>query len=463
MFLVALGLIGIADSMQACYIAIVLPVLKCHWSLTATQIAVVTSLSFTGTGLGGIVIGPLSDRKPTAMMTSFVLFLSMVSSSFSPDVYVFLFFAIVGGLCVGGSLSIAYTYWAEVSSMAHRAAGVVVITMFWNSGMTTSNGFALLVLNRIGWRLYSIIMSLPALVAVIILCFLPESPKFLNSNRKHDSTTPIKASLKRKLRAANTNLNLDRITILREPGTDPQTGGGNSIMRSFATICSDGLRWDTLKILASYACLQMLYKGLLYVVATMFAQNFCGLKVGGSMSDISSDSGVEGCATLSNGDLISGILLSAAFFPSTIVSVYLTKIIGASRALITFAVCCLISCVILTICLPVPIGFINLGMLIFSVAAMSLVFYMILPQMYPTVARNSGFGLVDGVGKLVASVGIFAITAALDSSVRGALGILIIICLLINVQVFFLKVKSDELGSDSEIMKEDNSQLPYVD
>ena len=28
MFLVALGLIGIADSMQACYIAIVLPVLK---------------------------------------------------------------------------------------------------------------------------------------------------------------------------------------------------------------------------------------------------------------------------------------------------------------------------------------------------------------------------------------------------------------------------------------------------
>ena len=54
------------------------------------------------------------------MITSFVLFLSMVSSSFSPDVYVFLFFSIVGGLCVGGSLSIAYTYWAEVSSMAHR-------------------------------------------------------------------------------------------------------------------------------------------------------------------------------------------------------------------------------------------------------------------------------------------------------------------------------------------------------
>ena len=59
--------------------------------------------------------------------------------------------------------------------------------------MATSNGFALLVLNRIGWRLYSVIMSLPAIIAVIILIFLPESPKFLNRGRKDDSTKLKKA------------------------------------------------------------------------------------------------------------------------------------------------------------------------------------------------------------------------------------------------------------------------------
>ena len=37
------------------------------------------------------------------------------------------------------------------------------------------------------------IMSLPAIIAVIILIFLPESPKFLNRGRKDDSTKLKKA------------------------------------------------------------------------------------------------------------------------------------------------------------------------------------------------------------------------------------------------------------------------------
>ena len=260
---------------------------------------------------------------------------------------------------------------------------------------------------------------------------------------------------------------MDEITIRREPETDTDppinVGNGSSVMRSFATIFSDELRSDTLKILASYSCLQILYKGLLYVVATMFAENFCGVEGNGLTSDSNSKS--EGnyydCATLSNGDLIGGILLSIAFYPSTIVSVYLSKKIGENRALRTFAVLCLVFNVAMLICMPVPLTFLNLGMLIFSVAAMSLVFYMILPQMYPTVARNSGFGLVDGVGKLVASIGIFVITAALDSSIRVAVGILIIICLLINIQAFLLKMKKE--SSDGETVKEESCPSKDID
>jgi hypothetical protein len=257
---------------------------------------------------------------------------------------------------------------------------------------------------------------------------------------------------------------LEGITILREAGEEtdkPISTLMASVMTSFKTIFGDKLRNSTLKILASYSCLQILYKGLLYVLTTMFRKNFCGLHVGGSKSEDVNPH----CATLSNGDLISGIILSTVFYPSTVVSVYLTEKIGDNAALKIFALLSLIFNIIMLICMPVPLAYVNLGLLCFSIAAMSLVFYMILPQMYPTVARNSGFGLVDGVGKLVASVGIFVITAALTSSMRGAIGILIVICFLINVQVFCLKMKRDSSLADEFKEHEDilNGILPHVD
>ena len=56
--------------------------------------------------------------------------------------------------------------------------------MFWNTGLLSSNGFAYLVLNRIGWSTYTIMMALPAFIPVVLLGFLPESPKFLNGKQK---------------------------------------------------------------------------------------------------------------------------------------------------------------------------------------------------------------------------------------------------------------------------------------
>ena len=262
------------------------------------------------------------------------------------------------------------------------------------------------------------------------------------------------------MRGSNTYYNLSEVRIAREPDTDSEgTLQESSITRSFATIFGDELRKDTFKILATYSCLQVLYKGLLYVVTGIFAKNFCGLTISDSPIDQNSGSNddISECDTLSNGDLINGILLSVALYPSTVISVYMAEKIGENRTLKLFAMACFVFCAALLFCLPTALIFLNIGLLIFSVAGMSLVLYMILPQMYPTVARNSGFGLVDGVGKLVASIGVFVITAALESSVRGAIGILVLICLLIIVQSFLLNVRGDLRDSEERISEVNGS------
>ncbi|XP_063674194.1 putative transporter svop-1 [Bolinopsis microptera] len=175
LYIIALGLIAIADSMQACYVAIVIPDLTCLWSLSASQQSVLTSLTFLGTGVGGVFIGPLSDRfgrKTSAMVTTIVLFFTMTLTATSPNFYVFLVFSVTAGICIGGSLTIAFTYWAEVSSTSHRKLGITVITIFWNFGIMVSYGIAYLSLNSIGWKTFSYIMAIPALVPAILLAFL---------------------------------------------------------------------------------------------------------------------------------------------------------------------------------------------------------------------------------------------------------------------------------------------------
>ena len=59
-------------------------------------------------------------RKPAAIVTTTALFFAMNLSSVSPNFYVFLVFSVIAGICVGGSLTIAFTYWAEVSSTSYR-------------------------------------------------------------------------------------------------------------------------------------------------------------------------------------------------------------------------------------------------------------------------------------------------------------------------------------------------------
>ena len=70
----------------------------------------------------------------------------------------------------------------------NRKLGITVITTFWNFGIMVSYGIAYLSLNSIGWKTFSYIMAIPALIPAIILAFLPESPKYLNSIGDIDGT-----------------------------------------------------------------------------------------------------------------------------------------------------------------------------------------------------------------------------------------------------------------------------------
>ena len=79
-------------------------------------------------------------RKPTAMATSLGLFVSMVITSGATNLFFFLTFSVLSGFCCGGSLAIAYTYWAEVSSLKHRYDYILSQVHYRNSNEIQMNG-----------------------------------------------------------------------------------------------------------------------------------------------------------------------------------------------------------------------------------------------------------------------------------------------------------------------------------
>ena len=240
-------------------------------------------------------------------------------------------------------------------------------------------------------------------------------------------------------------LNLNEIQILKEFKTKAKLSTLGSILESFMAICSNDLRCETLKIIGIYSCLQIGFKGFLYIITAIFATDMCesNHKVWGQNRTENLAFGQKvGCATLEDSDLINGVILSLAFYASTIMTTILVKKVGEYWSMKFLAVASLFFSVPILFCLPSVFQLLSMFVMFTGIAGISLVFFIILPQIYPTIARNSGFGLVDGVGKIVASLAVYAITTTINYSLRGAIGLLIGIMGLLLVQVLALNVEN---------------------
>ena len=267
----------------------------------------------------------------------------------------------------------------------------------------------------------------------------------------------IQYNFYRKKLRDNSEINLNEIKIRKELGTRGRKK--KSIKQSFQMIFGEELRCSTLKIIGIYSFLQIAFKGVLYIITAIFATNMCGSnhKVWGSNPSEKLAFGQEvECATLDDSDLINGTLLSLSFHVSSILTIILVKKFGEYWSLRLLSIAGLLFSIPMMFCLPGNIQIISVGVMGVGVSGVSLVFYMVLPQIYPTIARNSGFGLVDGVGKIVASLAVFAITTIINYSLRAAIGFLIGIMVVLLVQVMLLGTVEETNDDESEITESED-------
>jgi SP family xylose:H+ symportor-like MFS transporter len=203
--------------------------LKEHFVLGATQEGWATGCALIGCALGAALAGQLSDglgRKKVLILSAVMFFISAVGTALPKTLWTFIIYRIIGGLGVGAASMTSPMYIAEISPARIRGRMVSVnqlaivtgfMVVYFVNYFIDMQGDALWN-QETGWRWMFGSESLPALALLILLFFVPESPRWLT---KQGRDTEALAILTRANGSAHARKELEDIkeTLTLETGS----------------------------------------------------------------------------------------------------------------------------------------------------------------------------------------------------------------------------------------------------
>ena len=207
--IVALG--GFLMGFDASVIAGVVGFIEDEFSLSKIELGwSVSSLTLTAT-LGMLFSGPLSDRlgrRPVLMIAAALFAVSAVASAVASDFFTFVIARMIGGFGVGAALIVAPMYIAEMAPPAVRGKMVSFNQLNIVIGISTAffSNYLILLLAESGapwtvalglddmhWRWMLGVEALPAVLYLLALLGVPESPRWLAMRGRHDEARTVLA------------------------------------------------------------------------------------------------------------------------------------------------------------------------------------------------------------------------------------------------------------------------------
>jgi MFS family permease len=190
------GLSFMSDSIEVSLLSFLSLYVAAEWDLSVAQLASITAIVFAGSLLGASVVwGPIADRygrRISFLLGSFLISACSLASAISPNYYCLIFFRFFVGVGVGSGF-VPFDLLAEFLPSSHRGQYLMNINYFWTMGSMIVNGTAWIFLESYGWRVFTLVSTLPVLLgAVLAVFYLPESPRWLlHQHRARDAENVI--------------------------------------------------------------------------------------------------------------------------------------------------------------------------------------------------------------------------------------------------------------------------------
>ncbi|MFT4307473.1 MAG: MFS transporter [Microbacterium sp.] len=175
------------DSIEQNAVGIAGPALREGWGLSATDIGLLNTVTFTAIALGRLTAGFTSDRWGRRRLLTVNLLVFSAGSlmcALAPNYGILLFARFVVGVGIGGEIATAITMMSEFFAAKHRgvATGLVNVAAA-GLGNLLAPLFGILVFAVFTgddqWRYFFAVLLLPALLVVFYRRGLPESPRYL--------------------------------------------------------------------------------------------------------------------------------------------------------------------------------------------------------------------------------------------------------------------------------------------
>ncbi|MCC8392879.1 aromatic acid/H+ symport family MFS transporter [Paraburkholderia sp. MMS20-SJTR3] len=169
-----------------------------RWHLTPLELGQMSSAALIGTLFGAYFISLLSDlagRKQLLIGCVALFSLSMLGAVWAPTPAIFALVRGIGGLGLGGVISVAAALTIEYSPPKRRNLNFAIMYSGYPIGALVSALSGIAFIQSFGWRAVVAIGATPLLFVPALMMWLPESLEFLVRNRRHDEARMLAARL----------------------------------------------------------------------------------------------------------------------------------------------------------------------------------------------------------------------------------------------------------------------------
>ena len=191
---IVLGIAIFFDSFDSLAIAYVLPVLVPAWHIPPEKIGALISIANLGQALGAFAFGWIAERigrVPAARITIALFAAMSLACAFAQNYEQLFWFRFVEGIGLGGEIPVASTYISEILRAERRGGRFLTYQMIFPVGLLGAALAGAAVVPRFGWQWMFIMGAAPAVVALILRHFCPESPRWLASKDRLDEANAV--------------------------------------------------------------------------------------------------------------------------------------------------------------------------------------------------------------------------------------------------------------------------------
>jgi MFS transporter, putative metabolite:H+ symporter len=266
-----LGIATFFDAMDLLAISFAVPAIAGPWQLSPKQIGMVISAAFAGQLVGALTAGWAAEmfgRLRTVVIATLIFSLMSLACAFAWDAQSLAAFRFIQGIGLGGEVPVATAYIIEMARERGRGRFYILYELVFVVGLVAAALLGTVMVPRLGWQSMFYLGAVPALLAVVLMRLLPESPRWLANQGRVTEADEIVSRIEREIEASGKTL---------PPVQAPAALGPSSAApprRRWLEMLDNAYRRRTLGVWAMWFCCYSTIYGLVSWVPTLYRTEF---------------------------------------------------------------------------------------------------------------------------------------------------------------------------------------------